>query len=118
MKTNKSKIEKKIKKKKNPELVETLIILKKNKQEFAHLLAMPVKKRGEFNLDEINEKGKNVVIAGKVLSQGNLDKKLRIVAWNFSKKAKEKIEKSGGEAVVLQDELIKNPELKGLEILK
>jgi large subunit ribosomal protein L15 len=37
----------------------------------------------------------------KVLSDGEITKKLRISAHRFSQAAREKIEKSGGEAVVL-----------------
>lgn len=37
---------------------------------------------------------------GKVLGGGELSKPLKIKAWSFSKKAEEKIKKSGGEAIV------------------
>ncbi len=116
-KISKTKIEKRIQQKKNPELVETLIILKKKNPEVAKELACPVKKQKVWNLDEINKIGKNVLVVGKVLGAGELDKKIKIVAWSVSESAKEKIKKIG-EFIYLADELKKNPELKGLEILK
>ena len=58
-----------------------------------------------------------MVIPGKVLSQGEITKK-KIIALNFSKKAKEKIEKAGGKALSILEEIKLNPEMKGLKILK
>lgn len=117
---SKTKIEKRIRKKVNPFLVETLIKLKKSKPEIAKILARPVKKQAKFNLRDIEKHGnlKSVVVLGKVLSVGDLTKKVKIVALSASEKAKEKILKSGSEFVNILEEIKKNPELKGLEILK
>jgi len=115
---SKTKIEKRIQQKNNPELVEALIVLKKNNPEVAKGLAMPVKKQKVWNLDEISKKAKgDVIVIGKVLGMGELERKIKIVAWNASENAKEKIKKRG-EFVYLVDEIKKNPELKGLGILK
>ncbi len=71
-----------------------------NKKGFSSL-----KKKGRaINLDEINllaDKDVDVVALGysKVLGGGSLTKPLKIKAHLFSKKAKEKIQKAGGEAV-------------------
>ncbi len=116
-KISKTRIERRIKQKKNPELVKTLIFLKKNNPLVAKELAKPVKKQRVWNLDDINKIGKDVLVAGKVLGMGDLNKKIKIVAWNISKSAIEKIKKKG-EFVYLADELKENPKLKGLEILK
>ena len=117
-KISKTKIEKRLKKKTNPELVETIIKLKKTNPEVAKLLAMPIKKQAQINLSGINKSKGDVLIIGKVLSQGELNKKKKVVAWNFSEGAKEKIKKSGGEFVYITEEIKKNPELKSLEILR
>jgi len=122
MKT-KSKIEKQLQKKTNPELVKTIIKSKKNKNwiKIAEILSGSRKKRINLNLDKLNDLGDNVktiVIPGKILSQGNLEKKIKIVALNFSEKAKEKIKKSGSESLTILEEIKSNPEAKGVKIIE
>ncbi len=122
MKT-KTKIENQIKKKTNKELVETIIAAKKNKAwlNLAGILSSPRRNRINLNLNEINEKvkdGEKIVIPGKVLSQGELDKKIEIVALCFSEKAKEKINKAGSKAINMLEEIKKNPEMKGAEVFR
>ncbi len=122
MKT-KSKIEKQLKRKTNPELVETLIACKKNKNwiKIVEILSGPRKNRINLNLEELNKKIKDekiVVVPGKILSQGELDKKIKIVALDFSEKAKEKLKKAGIDTLTILKEIKKNPEAKGIKILK
>ncbi len=113
---SKTKIEKQTKRKTNPELVETIRIAKKHKNwnKIAEVLSGPRKNWANINLSEIKE---DVVIPGKVLSQGEVGKN-KVVAFNFSNKAKEKIIKAGGKAINIIDEIKSNPELKGVKILK
>ncbi len=116
---NKTKIENRLRQKMNPYLVDTIIKLKKTNPEIAKYLAMPRKIRQPVNLDKINNlcsAGDAVIVPGKVLSSGELDKKIKIIAWEFSEKALEKI-KNKGEAVLLTDEIKKNPELKNLKLI-
>ena len=122
MKT-KTKIEKQLQKKRNPKLVKTIIASKKNKAwiGIGSILSSPRRKKLNLNLKEINEKAdlkKTILVPGKVLSLGELDKKIKIVALAFSEKAKEKILKSGGEVLSILEEIKKNPEAKNIEILK
>jgi len=117
-KISKTKIEKRIKKKTDSGLVETLIKLKKKNPAVAKSLAGPKKKQSSVNLDKINSIAGDVLIIGKVLSSGNLEKSKKIVAWGASEKAKEKIKSAKGEFVLIFDEIRKNPELKGLEVVK
>lgn len=122
MKT-KSKIEKQLQRKTNSVLVETIIACKKNKAwlKIAEILSGPRKNRTNLNLEELNKKikdEKTVVVPGKILSQGELDKKIKIVALGFSEKAKEKLKKSGTETLIILEEIKKNPEAKGVKILK
>lgn len=70
-----------------------------------------INKRGFFslrkrlraiNLDEIEKMAEKEIEAtefGKVLGAGNLTRAIKIKAQSFSKKAKEKIQKAGGEAI-------------------
>ena len=116
-------IEKQLKRKTNPELVETIIAAKKAKAwgEVAGLISTPRKRHTSINLSEIDKKAKQgdiIVIPGKVLSQGELSKKIKIVALNFSEKAREKLLKSGSEAISMLKEIKSNPEAKGIKILK
>jgi large subunit ribosomal protein L18e len=116
-------IEKQLKRKTNPELVKTIIAAKKKKNwlEVAAILSSPRTKRRNMNLDKINEEAKEgeiVVVAGKVLSQGELNKKIKVVALSFSVMAKEKISKAKGEALTILEEIKKNPEAKNVRFLK
>ena len=120
---SKTKIEKQTKRKTSSDLAETIRTAKKNKKwlEVASLLSTPRKDRAEINLDKIDKDSKEedvIVIPGKVLSQGELNKKIKVVALSFSKNAKEKILKSKSEAIYIGEEIKNNPEAKGIKILK
>jgi len=120
---SKTKIEKQMKKKTNALLVKTIISAKKNNKwlDVAEILSGPRKKWININLEEIDKKtqdGEKVVIPGKVLSQGEMTKKIKIVALDFSEKAREKLLKSKREILNIIEEIQKNPEAKGIKILK
>lgn len=121
MKT-KTKISRQVKAKGNPDLVETINLAKKNKNWFkvAEILSYPRRKRSEMNLSQISEsaKGSIVLIPGKVLSQGELNKKIKVVSFNISENAKKKLENAKIEYSSILEEIKKNPEAKGVEILK
>lgn len=120
---NKTLIEKQLQKKTNLDLVRTIIASKKKKKwlEIAAILSSPRTKKIAMNLNKINEEareGEIVVIPGKVLSQGDLDKKIKVVAMSFSDMAKEKILKSKGETLTILEEIKKNPDAKNVRFLK
>ncbi len=119
---SKTKIEKQLKRKINPDLVETLIATKKGDAwiKVAEILSSPRRKMKTINLSEINEKAKEkdiIVVPGKVLSMGEINKKIKIVALRFSEKAKEKLLKGKCEISTILEEIKKNPEAKGVRIL-
>ncbi len=121
MKT-KTKIDKQIQKKSNKELVETIIAAKKKDKwlKVARILSGPRRKAVSLNLEEINENskdGETIIVPGKVLSQGEMDKKIKIVALNFSEKAKEKLLKSKIPSSSIIEEIKKNPDIKKGRIL-
>jgi len=123
MTKSKTQIEKQLERKTNPLLVKTIIEAKKKKNwvEVAAMLSSPRAKRISMNLSKINDEAKEgeiVVIAGKVLSQGELNKKIKVVALGFSEMAKEKISKAKGEALTILEEIKKNPEAKNVRFLK
>ncbi len=113
---SKTKIEKQSKRKLNPELVETIRLAKKHKawQEVAGILSSSRKNKIQYNLSQIK---KDVIIPGKVLSQGEASKH-KIVAFAFSEKAKEKILKAGGKSINILDEIKNNKDMKNLKLLK
>jgi len=116
---SKTKIEKQTKKKTNSFLVETIRLCKKKEKwkKIAEVLSGSRKNRRQINLDKISKEKEDVVIPGKVLSQGTITKK-KIVALSFSKNAKEKITQAGGKALSILEEIKLNPEMKNLKILK
>jgi len=123
MTKSKTKIEQQLQRKRNQELVETIIKAKKSEKwlQIAETLSSPRRKRIEMNLNEINEKsksGETVLVPGKVLSQGELDKKIKIAALNFSDKAKEKIIKSGASSLSILELIKENPKAEGIKVLK
>ena len=116
-KISKSKIEKRMSYKKEDDLVKTIIKLKKTNPEVAKELARPRRRWPAINLKEIDMVKGDVLIAGKVLSAGDLEEVKKIVAWSISSKAIDKIKNSNGTFVTINEEMKKNPKLNGLNIL-
>ena len=105
-----------MKKKTDSELVETIKLAKKSNPEIAALLAAPTRKRIALNLDEISKKIKEekiVIVPGKVLGNGQVDKKIKIIALNFSASAIEKLKKSKCEIKTINEELKHNKKVEG-----
>ena len=122
MTKTKTKIESQIRRKTNNELVETTIAAKKKVKwlEVASILSSPRRESIDLNLGQIDflaKDGDVVVIPGKVLSQGEIKKKIRVVAYKFSEKAKEKLLKEKIQISSIMDEIKKNPEAKGVRVL-
>ena len=118
---SKTKITKQLVNKTNPELVETIILAKKNPKwlGIAAILSSPRRKRRNPNLNELNSlKSDIVVVCGKILSDGEISKKMKVSALSFSQKAKEKLLKAGCEINTIKDEIQKNKDAKGVFILK
>ncbi len=120
---SKTRISKQIERKTNPELVETIKAAKKNKAwiEVAITLSGPRRNFVDLNLGEIDrqtKEGETVIVPGKVLSQGEITKKIKLIALNFSEKAKEKLEKGKISSSSIIEEIKKNPEGKNVRFLK
>jgi len=118
-----TKIEKQLKKKTNSILTETIIAAKKNKKwlEVAGILSTPKRKRPEFNLDKVIKESKDsevIIVPGKVLSLGEVNRKIKISAFGFSEKAREKLLKADCEVSSILEEIKKNPHAKGIKILR
>jgi len=82
-------------------------------------LSKPSRKRRIVNLYKINKfakDGETIVVPGKVLSIGELDKKVTVAAYQFSGSAKEKIAKNGS-TMTITELFTKNPDGKKVRIL-
>lgn len=85
----------------------------------AYELERSTRKRREVNLYKINnytQEGEIALVPGKVLSLGEIDKKITVAAFRFSDAAREKINKSG-KAISIQELVKQNPKGKNVRIL-
>ena len=69
-------------------------------------------------IDKDSKEGDTVVVPGKVLSQGEINKKIKVVALGFSEKAREKLMKSKSDPTTILEEIKKNPDAKGVKMLR
>ena len=120
---SKTKVKERIKGKGNPEIVETINLAMKNEKwfEIAKIISSSRKKYSDINLKNIDEKTKEgdiVVVAGKVLGKGNISKKVRVCAINFSESAREKLRKTKSEAITILEEIKKNPKAEGIKLIR
>jgi large subunit ribosomal protein L18e len=112
----------------NPLLINLIHDLKKQASEkdvtiwkdIAARLEKSSKNWPEVNLNRISKytgDKETALIPGKVLSDGELTKKVTIAAWAFSDKAEEKIKKAGGKSISIKDLMKNNPDGKNIRIL-
>lgn len=115
---SKTSIDRRAKRKINPELVEAIYLAKKQNQlELAKVLSGPTRAQAKINVEDINKSEKeSVIIPGKVLGTGSIDRKSKVYAIGFSATAKEKLEKAGCECKTLLSAL-REGKISG-EILK
>jgi len=112
----------------NPILITLIQDLKKhaneNKAQIWKDIAIRLEKSSSnwpvVNLNKINRfigEKETALIPGKVLSNGELTKKVSIAAWSFSEKAQEKIEKAGSKHMSIEELMKHNPKGKDIRIL-
>ncbi len=120
MKISKTQISKRIKRKTNPELVETIELAKKNNLlDLAKKLSGPTRKQVKINLENLNKsKESKFLVVGKVLSKGEINKKIKVAALGFSEQAKEKLKKADCKMLTIKQAIEKNPKLDDVKILK
>lgn len=100
-------------------------LAKENKVNFwkrvAEDLLKPTRKQPVVNLDKLEKFGEDnrvVVVAGKVLGYGELSRKVKVAAFNFSDSAKSSIEKAGGTVLSIEDFAKKNPKATDVKLLE
>ena len=112
----------------NPELIKLIHELKKQSiekdatiwKDIAKRLEKSSKNWAEVNLEHVSKHTgdkETALIPGKVLSAGDLTKKVTIAAWSFSEKASEKIKKAGGKSITINELMKSNPNGKDIRIL-
>ena len=116
---SKTQISKRTLRKKNPEIVKTILMAKKNNLlELAKRLSGPISKYTKINLEELNKlDDKKVMVVGKVLGSGEIDKQIKVSALGFSKQAEEKLIKANCEVKTIKDEIESNNKLEGVKII-
>lgn len=120
---SKTKVKVRARKKTNPALTGLIVLCIKNKgwETIAKILSSSTRKFSSVNLKRIEENSKvgdTIAIPGKVLSQGDLTKKIRICALGISQSAKEKLKNSKSEFVFLGDEVKSNKKAEGVKIIR
>lgn len=91
--------------------------------DLAERLSMPRRKRSSVNLWKIGKVAgifpeKKLVVPGKVLAKGMLLHKSSVIAFEFSKEAKEKIKKAGGKALSMEEAIAAKVAAKEMVIVK
>ncbi len=83
-------------------------------------LEKPSRQRRIVNLSRISrfcKEDETIVVPGKVLADGDIDKKINVAAFAFSKTAKEKILKSNGQLMTIPELMKKNPKTSEMRII-
>ena len=86
----------------------------------ADRLAKPRRNHAEVNLGRIEryaEEEHTIVVPGKVLGSGVLQKNVRIAAVDFSGSAERKIEAADGTAIRLEEEIDANPDGANVQVI-
>ncbi len=83
-------------------------------------LRKPTRARVEINLWKIGkylEESRAIIVPGKVLGEGEINKPATIAAASFSKTAERKIEATGGKTYLLDEYAEENPKGSNIKIL-
>ncbi|MEM2768737.1 MAG: 50S ribosomal protein L18e [Candidatus Pacearchaeota archaeon] len=120
----KAKIDKRLKKKTDLRLIKLVNEIKKSDSEFwlkvAKYLVRPKREQVEVNLGKINaiaNDGDVILIPGKVLANGVLDKKIIISCYKASGNAIKKIEFSKSKLISIEELFRKNKTGEGIRLI-
>lgn len=70
-----------------------------------------------YKIEQFAQDGETILVPGKVLSVGNINKKVNVAALKFSDDAKRKITDLKGKTLTINELLHENPEGKKVRIL-
>ena len=114
-KTSKTKINRRMRQKTNTFLAESIFLAKKaGLVELANELAKPTRIQANVNVGKIqSSKAEVIIVPGKVLSLGEIKRKVKVYALNFSEEAEKKLAAAGCEHKTILEALRKGEKLKG-----
>ena len=91
---------------------------KNNLLDLAKKLSKPTRQHSKVSLEQLGKvKEDKILIIGKVLGQGKIEKKITIAALSFSEQAKEKLKKAGSEIKTFKQMIEENKKLEGVKII-
>lgn len=116
---SKTQITKRTDKKRNPEIMETINLAKKNNLlDLAKKLSAPRSQYKNVNLDDLEKaEGDKILVVGKVLGSGSISKRIGIAALGFSDSARDSLNKAGCDVKSIKMAIEKNPKMEGVTIL-
>ncbi len=112
----------------DPNLVALIFDLKATNREngaaiwrdIAKRLEKPKRNWAEVNLSNLERNtkdGETILVPGKVLAAGSLDKKLTVAAYSFSERALAEIEGAGGKGMTIRELMEENPKGSKVRIM-
>ncbi len=90
-------------------------------RDVARRLSKPNRIRPEVNVSRLQryaKEGEVVIVPGKLLGAGLLDKKLTVSAFSFSSKAREKVEGAGGKCITIKKLTEEKPKGSGVRVFQ
>ena len=70
-----------------------------------------------YKIDKYAQDGETILVPGKVLSVGTINKKVNVAAMSFSSEAKQKITQAKGKVLSIEELFQTNPEGKNVRII-
>src|SRR3989338_3851999 len=65
-----------------------------------------------YTIDQVAQNGETIIVPGKVLSLGNLSKKVNVAAFQCSSEARQKIAHANGRVLTITELIKENPQGK------
>jgi large subunit ribosomal protein L18e len=120
---SRTKLKIRIHRKTDPRLAAVIFLASKNKAwfKFAKLFSQATRQHAVANLSAIDKQtsmGDTILIPGRVLSVGEITKKIRVASFGISKEARERLNKTRSEWIHILDEMKKNPKAEGIKLIK
>ncbi len=90
-------------------------------KDLAERLDSSNRSRAELNISQLNrntDEGSTVVVPGKVLGSGRLDHPITVAAFDFSTRARRRIESVGGKTLSIHELLDESPDGENVQIME
>ena len=120
---SRTKLKLRVHKKTNPKLAAAIFLALKTPawNKYAKLFSQSTRKHSSVNLEEIDRQtsmGDTVLVPGRVLSVGDMTKKVKICSFGISQQALEKLKKTKSVWCSIIDEINSNPRAEGMKVLR